>query len=169
MPVGDQKAILDLKSRRRGDPWQPVWMYMTTTDPQGHLRRRADMPWHGSNVMVLNENARRIVEPVLGDDVEYLPAYDTDGKNLFLVHPWRLVDALDEERSDVRRFESSGRIMDVRKWIFRAEALGGVRSFRVPQQPHRMLVTDEVVSAIAASGLRGTRFRLVWRSAQPGT
>lgn len=163
MPVGDTRSVLGLKSRRRGDPWTPLWMYMTTTDARGRERRPADMPWHGSNTMVLKEKAWQVVGPVLGDDAELLPAYGAEGEGLWLVHAWRVVDALDEEGSAVRRFKN-GDVMDVQRWSFRSGSVGELRCFRVPQQPHRMLVTDEVVAAANAAGLHGTMFRPIWRS-----
>ena len=75
------------------------------------------------NTIVLSERARQLLEPLLGEDAELLPAYDADGADLWAVQPWRRVDALDEERSETQRFESSGRIMDVRRWALRAEAV----------------------------------------------
>jgi hypothetical protein len=166
MTVGDAMQTVELRSRRRGDPWKPVWMYMIMTDRQGSPRRPADMPWHNAGTMVLKDQAKRALEPVLGEDAEWLPAYDSEGEDLWLVNAWRVVDALDEEHSDVERFKSSGRIMRVRRYVLRAEALAaaaGVRCFRLPQQPSRMLVTDEVVSAVNAAGLHGTTFVPIWR------
>jgi hypothetical protein len=163
MPVGDVQSVLDLKSRRRGDPWQPLWMYMITTDAEGRSRRRADMPWHGSNTMVLKEKARQVLESVLGEDAELLQAYDAEGEDLWLVHAWNVVDALDEEGSEVQHFKS-GKIMEVRRWSLRAGAVEGLKCFRVPQQLQMMLVTDKVVTAVNAARLRGTTFRPVWRS-----
>ena len=164
MPVGSPGQILELKARGCGDPWKPIWMYMLTTDAQGNPRQPADMPWHGSGTMVLKDRARRVLEPVLGEDAEWLPGYDSNGEDLWLVHAWRVVDALDEEHSDVERFKSSGRIMRVRRYVLHDEAVKGVRCFRLPQQLSRILVTDEVASAVSAAGLHGTRFVPIWRT-----
>lgn len=163
MPAGSVEPILDLKTRRRGDPWKPLWMYMTTTDAQGRPRQRADMPWHGHGTLVLTAKARQVLEKALGDDAELLPAYDTQGQDLWLVHAWRVVDALDEERSDVVRF-TSGKIMTVRRFALRAGAVAGLRCFRLPEQLATMLVTSEVVAAVRSAGLHGTTFRPVWPS-----
>lgn len=164
MTVGDAMQTIELRSRQRGDPWKPVWMYMIMTDPEGGPREPADMPWHSAGTMVLKDRARRVLEPVLGEDAEWLPGYDSDGGELWLVHPWRIVDALDEEHSDVERFKDSTKIMRVRKYALRAEALAGLRCFRLLQQPHRMFVTDEVASAVRVAGLHGTSFVPIWRS-----
>jgi hypothetical protein len=164
VPVGSTKPLLELRSRARGEPWEPIWLFMVTTDPEGRPRRSADMPWCGSQTMALKEPARRILEPVLGDDAEWLPAYDSDGENLWLVHPWRLVDALDEDHSDLVRFQDGVKIMRVNRYALRGEAVAGMRCFRLPQQPHIMFVTDEVASAVSAAGFHGTGFVPIWRS-----
>lgn len=162
--VGGARQILQLKSRQRGDLWEPIWMYMTTTDARGHPRQPADIPWHSTGTLVLKNHARRVLESALGEDAEWLPGYDSDGKDLWLVHAWRLVDALDEEHSTVDRFKSSGRIMTVRRFALRAEVVKGVRCFRLPQQPNLMLVSEEVASAVIDANFHGTRFVPVWQS-----
>lgn len=162
--VGGASQILQLKSRCRGDPWKPIWMYMTTTDAQGHPRQSADMPWHGAGTIVAKNRARQVLEPVLGEDAEWLPGYDSDGEELWLVHAWRVVDALDEAHSHIERYQSSDRIMSVRKFALRAEAVKGARCFRLPQLPGLVLVSDEVASAADAAELHGTRFLSVWSS-----
>lgn len=164
MPVGDEDPILRLKSRSCGESWEPIWLYMTTTDHQGRPRQPADLPWHGSQALVAKEGARRILEPVLRDDVEWLPAYDSEGENLWLAHACRVIDALDEKRSKVERFQSSGRIMRVQRYVFQAEAVAGVRCFRLQQQPSQMFVTDEVVSTVEGGALHGTQFVPIWSS-----
>jgi len=162
-PVGGAGSVPNLKYRNRGDPWEPLWMFMTTADAEGMPRRPADMPWHSSGTMVLKEKAR-VLEPVLGKDVELLSAYDAEGEPLWLVHAWRMVDALDESASEVHRFRGSGRIMDVRRWSLRAAAVRDLTCFRVPQQPSKMLVTEKVVAAVNSAGLHGTVFRPIWHS-----
>jgi len=139
-------------------------MFMSTIDAKGIPRKPADMPWHGAGTMVLKEKARQVLEPVLGEDAELLSAYDAEGEPLWFVHAWRIVDALDEEASDVQRFQSSGRIMNVRRWSLRAAAVGDLKCFRVPQQRSKMLVTDRVATAVSSAGLHGTKFLPIWQS-----
>ena len=168
MPVGSTDPIRRLPSRQPGDPWTPVWVYPLSPGEDGQPAKKADMPWHGSGVLVLRRPAREVLGKVLADDAEMLSLYCDEGEDLWLVNAWRVVDALDEELSQVERF-SSGRIMTVHRYAFREEAVAGLRCFRIPQQ-HVMFVTDEVAEATRAAGLRGTTFRPVWSSgASAGT
>lgn len=162
MPVGNTDPLRRLPSRRRGDPWTPLWVYPLSPNEDGPPPGKADMPWHGSSVLVLRRRAREALGKMLTDDAEMLPLYCDGGEDLWLVNPWRAVDALDEELSQVDRF-SSGRIMTINRYAFREEVVAGLRCFRIPQQ-HIMFVTDEVADAARAAGLRGTTFRPLWRS-----
>ena len=163
MPVGSTEPIRQLRYRQRGDPWSPLWMYLISTDIKegGKPRLVADMPWHGSSVLIVKKRALEVLGPVLGADAEVLPL-DCDEEELWLVNPWRVVDALDEERSTVRRFTDGG-VMGVDKLVFWPQRVVGLRCFRIPQLPY-MLVANEVVAAARAAGLRGTKFRPVWHS-----
>ena len=160
MPVGSTDPIRRLRSRQPGDPWTPLWVYPLNPAEDGQAPTKADMPWHGSSVLVLKQRAREALGKVLADEAEMLPLYCDEGEELWLVNAWRVVDALDEELSQVERF-SSGRIMTVHRYAFREEAVAGLRCFRIPQQPV-MFVTDEVAEAARAAGLRGTTFRPLW-------
>jgi hypothetical protein len=165
MPVDNSRPILDLRYRQRGAPWHPLWMYLLHfEEPEdgGAPLRDADMPWHGSSVLVLKRHARKVLEPWLAADAEIL-ACECDGADeLSLAHPWRVVDALDVENSHVRRF-TDGRVMGVTKFSFCEEMVTGLNCFRLPQLP-RLFVTDSIVVAVKDAGLHGTIFRPVWRS-----
>jgi hypothetical protein len=109
-------------------------------------------------VLIVTRRARE----VLAGDAEVLPLDCDDGEDLWLVNPWRTVDALDVGRSQVRRF-SDGGIMNIDRYVFREEAVAGLQCFRIPQRS-TMFVTDEVVAAVRDAGLRGTTFRRLWHS-----
>ena len=75
----------------------------------------------------------------------------------------RVVDALDMERSEFQRFQSSGRIMQIIHHEFNGHRLQGVHIFKVPQL-HRsdVYVTDTFVRRVQDAGLSGFTFRPVW-------
>jgi hypothetical protein len=71
------------------------------------------------------------------------------------------MDALDESRSTIVRFPSSGRIMAIERAAFDTSRLNGIRFFKVPQYLRGSLwVTDDVANSVRAAGLTGTGFRL---------
>jgi hypothetical protein len=164
MPVGGSKPIRQLRHRQRGDPWTPLWMYRITMRPGEEVPslREADMPWYGRNTLVLTPHARDALLPTLDGDVELLPLYCDEGAELWLAHAWRVVDALDEDRSAVRRF-TNGDVMAIEKHAFLRDRIADLRCFRIPQVT-TMFLTGEVVEAVQSAGLRGTRFRAVWHS-----
>lgn len=74
-----------------------------------------------------------------------------------------LVDALDEDRSELMRSPSTGRILNVERAVFRASALEGVPIFKVPQFARGSLyVADPVVELVRGSGLKGLDFDETW-------
>lgn len=107
MTVGSTNPIRDLWHRRRGDSWKPLWMhYLREMDLEERWvpQQKADIPYFIGSVLVLKLKARQALASVLESDAELLPVYGDDGEELWLVHPWRVVDALDEAGSDIQRF-----------------------------------------------------------------
>lgn len=148
----------------RAATWSPVPMHLLREDEDESMRR-ADLPWLGGNVLILRDEAIAVLGPVLADHGELLPLECADA-NLVVFNATRVIDALDEQHSDVVRF-SSGRIMDIKKAAFRGELLTGSVVFKIPQ----MLVgplyfTSEMVERIRATRLHsGVTFREVGRRA----
>jgi hypothetical protein len=81
---------------------------------------------------------------------------------LFLYNVTRLLDALDEDNCDVKRFDD-GRIWDITRYSFFEDRLAGVVIFKLPQwrlgPPY---VTDPFVQRVRETALKGFRFQLVW-------
>ena len=77
----------------------------------------------------------------------------------------RLVDALDEDRSRVKRFRS-GRIMRILRHTFVAEKLRDAAIFKIPETAVQdVYVRYPFVAAVVDSGLRGFVFELLWTDA----
>ncbi|GAA4671648.1 imm11 family protein [Phytohabitans rumicis] len=160
LPLDGKHALLfgGFDGTPRAGAWSPVPMYLLRSD-EGGPRRRADLPWLGSHVLILRDEAIAEVGPILADHGELLPLECADA-GLVVLNVTRVVDALDEERSDIVRF-SSGRIMDIKKATFRGELLTGPAVFKIPQMPFGPLYfTSDTVELIRATGRhRGVTFR----------
>jgi len=89
---------------------------------------------------------------------ELLPL-ECDAEPLWFYNCDRFADVLDEQASDIRRYQSSGRIMTIHRHAWRPE-VERETFFRLPQL-HRSHVyaTDAVVERIRSAGLRGFSFR----------
>jgi hypothetical protein len=97
----------------------------------------------------------------LGVSGQLLPLLSADGE-FYLWNVTVLIDALDEDASDLERF-SSGRVMMVNRWVFRPERLHGVTAFKIPQLPQAFtFVTDTFVDRFAAAGLSGLAPLRLW-------
>ncbi len=74
----------------------------------------------------------------------------------------RLVEALDVERSEVKRY-SSGRIMRIRRYHFHAERLAGWPIFKIPEEPLKsVFVNRDFVRRVQEAQLTGFCFTLAF-------
>jgi len=135
----------------------------------GRPYAQSDMPDLGSSgVLVLRERALVALREVLEGYGEFLPLACEEA-DLWAFNCTRVVDALDEGRSTIRRFPNSNKIMRIQRYEFRPEALVGVRAFRLPQlQPGPVYVNEEVGEAVRAAELRGVGFKLLWEGSPSG-
>jgi hypothetical protein len=97
---------------------------------------------------------------------ELLPLACPDA-DLWLFNVLTVVDALDEENSELVRFHD-GNILDVVRYEFRADMAAGMAVFKVPQLLRGPLfVGEEFVEAVATAGLTGAEFIQLWPSVVP--
>ncbi len=88
-------------------------------------------------------------------------------RELYAFNITRLSDALDEAKSEFKRFESSGRIMRVERFEFDPGRLAGETVFKLAQMPKwHDFVTGAFVRRVQEAGLRG--FSFDWRVWSPG-
>jgi hypothetical protein len=84
---------------------------------------------------------------------------------LFVINPLHVIDALDEMRSDVKRF-SSGRIMKIDRYEFSPMRLPDIPLFKIPNlRASPTFVTDSFVAMWQQSELFGLEFNHVWPKA----
>jgi hypothetical protein len=135
-------------------------MRLVTEDEHGRPLRSADFPWLGSHVLILRDRAVETVGSILDDYGELLPL-DCEQANLWLLNVCRIVDALDEEESDLIRF-STGRIMKIQKAVFRDKLLSDAHIFKLPQMVRGSIyLTEDVAQQIQQARLQGIGFRVV--------
>ena len=95
---------------------------------------------------------------------QILPLRSRDGE-FYLWNVTNVVDALDEERSRLTRFASSGRVMSVERWAFRPAALGAGAAFKVPQfRRAYTFITEAFANRAGAAGLLGFAPEEAWRT-----
>jgi hypothetical protein len=163
----DYRVLLDLDARPALPGWTPLAAHLLTRDDgTGRERRRAELPWLGRQALVLRDDAIDALGPLLEPFGELLPLACPDAR-LAIVHLTNVLDALDEERSELVRF-GSGRIMTITRYELLADRLAAPQAFKLPQMPGgAMLLTGDLVERIEAAGFAGTAFQLVWEGPAP--
>ena len=139
-----------------GDGWRPLAALWDAEDG-------LPIPDIGSlHAPALTERARDALGDLLRDRAELLPLSVEDGPDASLVNVTHVSDALDEERSEIKRF-SNGRFMRALRYAFDPDALAGHTFFKLAQRPAAgVYVTGAVVARIHEAGLTGADMRQVW-------
>lgn len=158
----DFEVIRTLAERAADDLWKPIHMALLKVDDHGRPQRHADLPWLGSGVLVLRDEAIETVGELLRPYGEVLPLRCDDARLALFSAPV-VTGVLDEDRSDMVRF-GSGRIMALRVPVFRTPALGDMQAFKLAEMPRGDLyLAEQLVEAIRATGMTsGTDFTTVY-------
>jgi hypothetical protein len=155
----DFDKFQELDERSVADTWTPLKATLIQDEAIGKAgRKKADLPWFLSNALVLRDDAIDALGPVLEPYGELLPL-DLRGARLAAFHATNLIDALDEEYSEIVRFDS-GRVMSIEKYSFKAGVIRQSEVFVIPQYVSSAIyLTDSIVNEIESLGLSGTAFR----------
>lgn len=161
----DFDAIYQLDGSPAAERWSPIPVRRLEVDDQGRPLQPSDLPWLGSHALVLRDRAYRAIGGLLAASGEFLELDLVDGTDrLWLYNVCCIADVLDEAASDLVRFPSTGRVMQIRRHVFSSAGLEGLVAFRVPQV-RSLFLTDAVIDAITGSQLRAG-FEVVWRDDQ---
>jgi hypothetical protein len=159
----DVSALLD---RFDGRPMRASWSPLEVDvirDVRHAGRPASDFPLLFGPVPVLSERAVRALGDLLDGAGELLPL-GGDGDGYHALNVTRVIDALDEQRSGVKRFRSSGRVMRVLRYAFRSQEIGDAAIFKIPQTvKSEVYVTDRFAAAVRRDELTGLAWdRLLW-------
>lgn len=102
---------------------------------------------------------------VLGSRIDSLGQWlklDCDEAPYWLFNVTNIIDALDEEKSEIARFRDGG-VMAIDRFAFHPDRLRGQLLFGVRQRPLAYnLVTEEFVQLVQQHKLTGFNFKLLW-------
>jgi len=114
------------------------------------------------DLLIMDRLAKKQLEEALAPYGEFLPVYSND-QELFFYHLLNKVPALDLEQSVFRRYPSSGRIADVRKYVFRKEIVENQVIFEIQDALAELFVTDRFVQLIENHQLKGVDYEPFWQ------
>ena len=160
----DFDAVYQLDGQPRAKQWRPIRVRLLRRDSSLGRKtlKSAELPWLGGHALVCRPRAYELIGPMLEGSGEFLPLDLVGGERLWLFNVLQVVDALDEEASDLVRFPSSGRVMDIRRHVFFPDRVTQLTAFRTPQA-RSLFLGGEAVDALVDLGLSGAKFELVWQ------
>jgi hypothetical protein len=160
LPVNrDDNELLVFDGTPRAASWRPIKMKRLTRDDTGNPLAPNDFP--PGCEMAVSSAAKTLLGPVLEEAGELLPLDCPDG-DFWALNVTRLVDALDEEQSELLRSSQTGRILMIHRYSFRSNCLGP-EIFKLPQAARAYIyVTEAFVNRVRATPLKGLDFKLLW-------
>ena len=154
----DNYVLSDLRGQRQLH-WSPIGMDLLTEDDEGTPRGYSDFPWYGSHVLILRSDAANGLRKAMRPYGEFLPLKGGDGLELF--NATTVLDALDENRSEIIRFDD-GDVLNIERYVFRQEAVGNFPIFKLPYRASNLYLQAGFIDQINEMGFCGIGFKLVW-------
>jgi hypothetical protein len=151
---GDFSVLSDLWDRPQAAAWVPLEVETIEEKPRDRTLPLADFPVLGSTPTFSKKAVDELLD-LLVENGELLPLV-FPGASYYVYNVTCTIDALDEAASDVKYF-SSGRVMDVRRHVFRMNQVSAP-IFKIPQLRGSVYVTDRFVDRVQAAGLTGFEF-----------
>jgi uncharacterized protein DUF1629 len=149
-----------VNGEHRKETWHPIAMQLIRED-EGERLAPSDSPWLGSHALVFKRATLDALGAELRKHGELLPLLCSE-EELVVFNPTRILDALDQKRSSVQRF-NSGRIMRVSRYAFRPEAIEGVEVFKIPDlRVSPTFVSSRIVRLWTDARLKGLEFKRIW-------
>jgi len=155
-----ERVIVEIDGTPRQSSWRPMPVALIHED-RGRRLSAADSPWHGEHALVFRPRVIDVLGPLLRQYGELLPLLCQEAE-LVMYNPTQVIDALDEDQSSIWRF-SDGSIMWIQRYAFRAEVIGDIDVFKIPnKRASPTFLSERFVDRWKASGLTGLEFKQVW-------
>ena len=156
-----EEDVMEFARRFDGTPMKSAWKVRESFSFVPRLMPKGDCPNFGTHVPVFNPRSVEILADLLEGNGELLPIR-CDGEDYFLFNVTRVVDALDQQNSDLDLFDD-GDILEIDRHVFIPEKLPSLSIFKIPQMVLAdVFVTDPFVDRVESAGLKGFDFELVW-------
>ncbi len=108
---------------------------------------------------IINEKAYNVLYPYLK---EHSQIFRLKNKNkiFYVINVTDIIDCLDYEKSELKRFPSSGRVMRVTKYVFRTKKLKNATIFKLPEFPKGIsYVTEQFKKVVEENNITGFKFK----------
>jgi hypothetical protein len=143
-----------------GDRWKTF--HLRPSDYYSHFPM-GDFPHFFADVLLFSTRAKVILQDMMAPSGEFLEM-KYGNESVYAFNVTNFINVLDENKSEVKRFKSSGRIMSIEKYEFIPHLLENQVIFKIPQAKGRIFVTDKFVQRVNEHGLVGLEFVERWRN-----
>ena len=107
---------------------------------------------------ILNEYAFNILNPYLKGHTQVFIKKNQEAV-LYVINVTDVIDCLDYDKSEIKRFPSSGRVMEVIKYSFHKDRLKNATIFKLPEfVKTACYVTEEFKKATEENNIKGFKF-----------
>jgi hypothetical protein len=160
----EHETFVMLDGRPREKNWKPIKVRRGIGIDSNHTPITSDFPWLGSHALVFSSNAVDALRDILEPNGELLPLNVEGGSTLFAFNS-KVIDALDETNSLIKRIPGTNKIMQIKKPVFIESKIQGLDIFRLPHRASVTYVSEHFVKRVKAAGLKGLTFTKVYDSA----
>jgi hypothetical protein len=162
MPVEERDFDrLRFDGHSRAGDWKPVQMRRLMVSGEGRKLKPCDFPACSSD-LILSGRAKEEIGNQLQKYGELLPLACADGE-FWTLNVTTLIDALDEGASQLVRATDGGRVLMIRRHVFKGPALEGAGLFKLPQIPAGSIyATDLFAERLKEHKLIGLAPTQVW-------
>ena len=157
---GDYDVFNAFQGSPVAENWKPVRVERGPKS-EGDPGLPSDFPWLTRNELIMRTRAVVALRDMLEAGGEILPLATDDGVALYAFNVTRVLDAMDEENSIIKRFPD-GQIMFVSAFAFRESMVRDEPFFKLPYRGCPILVGERFKERVHAAGLVGLDFRMVW-------
>ncbi len=117
---------------------------------------------------MISEKAKQVLEPLIGDNVEFLPLLrNSTSEVYYLVHVLNVLDAIDGDKAIFKKL-ITGLVVGCEKFAFDFNTVQNEMIFKVyingKIHPTVVFISDELKALIEQSELKGFGFIEVWDS-----
>lgn len=108
---------------------------------------------------IINEKAYKILYPYLKKHSQIF-RLENENEIFYVINVTDVIDCLDYEKSELKLFPSSGRVMRVIRYAFRTEKLKNATIFKLPEFPNGIsYVTERFKNVVEENNIKGFKFK----------
>lgn len=167
LTLKDQDNILDFSERFNKDSalkdkWVPAEVKIFKNDIKKQVGDFFDIT---TGVWAFNENALNLIKDYVEVGKSEILPLKGEEEPYYLLNVFNYIDCIDVEKSQVRYFRNSDRVMSISNYAFKSNVLKNDHIFKSTLQKRGpIFISDEFKVNLEKNKFKGIKFILVWDS-----